>query len=261
MQSVLNVFRARLVAHQEERYAFDKLLKYAREEGALASAVTILTDTTNAKGAGATQDTYTLLRKGVHKLLKTMGYHLPGKRAGCSAQVETLLKTYIDQDRKAEIHWGDVAARNTQLKTPVNDSQTALELALTQADDPEVRSLGWMICKIIGDDVEQTPDGGSQIRQGTAADRFISIHDPEMRHGRKSASKKFDGDKVFTSMDQASELILDSKTWPPPWAMDRICRPPSSGSKPTRAAPSRPAFTSVTCWKRVSGRKPKSSNL
>jgi hypothetical protein len=30
-----------------------------------------------------------------------------------------------------------------------------------------------------------------------------------MRHGRKSASKKFNGHKVSTSMDQASELILD----------------------------------------------------
>jgi hypothetical protein len=30
-----------------------------------------------------------------------------------------------------------------------------------------------------------------------------------MRHGRKSASKKFDGFKASTSMDQASELILD----------------------------------------------------
>jgi len=207
--SNLSNFRSRLVAHHQERYAFDELLKQARLEGVLSDAVTILTDTTNANGAGATQDTYTLLRKGVRKLLKTMGYHLPGKRAGCSPQVESLLKTYVDQDRKAEIDWGDVTARNAQLKTLVDDSQAALELALKQVEDPEVRSLGWMISKIIGDDVEQTPEGGCKVRQGTAADRFISMHDPEMRHGRKSASKKFDGHKVSTSMDQASELILD----------------------------------------------------
>jgi hypothetical protein len=57
--------------------------------------------------------------------------------------------------------------------------------------------------------VEQTPEGGCKIRQGTAADRFISLYDTEMRHGRKSASKKFDGHKVSTTMDQATELILD----------------------------------------------------
>jgi hypothetical protein len=207
--SNLSNFRGRLAEYHQERYAFDKLLEHARKEGVLANMVTILTDTTNAKGAGATQDTYTLLRKGIRKLIKTMGYHLPGKRAGCSAQVESLLKTYVDQDRKAEIDWSDVPARNAQLKTLVDDSEAALELALEQMDDPEVRSLGWMISKIIADDVEETPEGGRKIRQGTAADRIISLYDTEMRHGRKSASKKFDGHKVSTTMDQASELILD----------------------------------------------------
>jgi len=207
--SSMSVFRTRLVEHQQERYAFDRLLEVARAEGFLADRVTLLTDTTNAKGAGATQDTYTLLRKGVRKLLKTMGYHLPGKRQGCSAEIEKLLATYVDQDRKAEIDWSDPAARNAQLKTLVDDSQAALELALQRMDDPEVRSLGWTISKILGDDVEQTPEGGCQIGTGTAPDRFISLHDDEMRHGRKSASKKFDGHKVSTSIDQASELILD----------------------------------------------------
>jgi len=205
----LSVFRSRLIQHNQERYAFDRFLKVAREEGFLADRVTMLSDTTNAKGAGATQDTYTLLRKGIRKLLKTMGYHLPGKRQGCSAEIEKLLATYEDQDRRAEIDWSDAVTRSAQLKVLVTDSEAALELALRQIDDPEIRSLGWTISKILGDDVEQTADGGSKIREGTAAERFISLYDTEMRHGRKSASKRFDGYKVSTSTDQASELILD----------------------------------------------------
>jgi len=207
--SSLSVFRARLLKHKQERYAFDRLLAMARAEGFLADKVTLLSDTTNAKGAGATQDTYTLLRKGIRKLLKTMGYHLPGKRQGCTTEIEQLLATYVDQDRKAEIEWSDPASRNAQLKVLVSDSETALELALKQIEDPEIRSLGWMISKILGDDVERTQAGGCKIGEGTAPDRFISLYDTEMRHGRKSASKKFDGHKVSTSMDQASELILD----------------------------------------------------
>jgi hypothetical protein len=214
--SSLSVFRARLVKYQQERYAFDRLLAVAREEGILADKVTLLSDTTHAKGAGATQDTYTLLRKGIRKLLKAMGYHLPGKRQGCSAEIEKLLATYVDQDRKAEIDWSDPARRSAQLTTLVTDSEAALELALKQIDDPEIRSLGWMISKILGDDVEHTPEGGCKVRKGTAPDRFISLYDTEMRHGRKSASKKFDGFKVSTSMDQASELILDIEDLPAP---------------------------------------------
>lgn len=207
--SSLSVFRSRLIKHKQERYAFDRLLAVAREEGILADKVTLLSDTTNAKGAGAIQDTYTLLRKGIRKLLKTMGYHLPGKRQGCSAEIEKLLSTYVDQDRKAEIDWSDPAKRSAQLKVLVTDSEAALELALQQIENPEVRSLGWTISKILGDDVEHTPEDGYIIGKGTAPDRFISIYDTEMRHGRKSASKKFNGHKVSTSMDQASELILD----------------------------------------------------
>jgi transposase len=214
--SSLSVFRARLVKYQQERYAFDRLLAVAREEGFLADKVTLLSDTTNAKGAGATQDTYTLLRKGIRKLLKAMGYHLAGKRQGCSAEIEKLLTAYVDQDRRAEIDWSDPARRNAQLTTLVTDSEAALELAITQIDDHEIRSLGWMISKILGDDVERTPAGDCKIRKGVAPDRFISLVDPEMRHGRKSASKKFDGFKVSTSMDQASELILDIEDMPAP---------------------------------------------
>jgi hypothetical protein len=92
----MSVFRTRLIEHKQERYAFDRLLKVARAEGFLAERVTLLTDTTNAEGAGATQDTNTLLRKGVRKLLKTMGDHLPGKRQGCSAEIEDLLAIYVD---------------------------------------------------------------------------------------------------------------------------------------------------------------------
>ena len=35
-----------------------------------------------------------------------------------------------------------------------------------------------------------------KIAQGTAPDRIISITEPEMRHGRKSSTQRFDGFKV-----------------------------------------------------------------
>jgi hypothetical protein len=160
-----------------------------------------------------------------------MGYHLPGKRQGCSAEIERLVATYVDQDRKAEIDWSEVAVRNAQLKQLVTDSEAALELAMQQVEYPDVRSLGWMISKILGDDVERTSDGGCEIGKGTAPDRFISLYDDEMRHGRKSASKKFDGHKVTTCIDQASELIITLKIWLLHLAMDKTCCLPSVVSK------------------------------
>lgn len=51
-----------------------------------------------------------------------------------------------------------------------------------------------------------------QIKQGVAADRIISVSDPEMRHGRKSASKLFHGHKLCIGVDTETKLILSLDT-------------------------------------------------
>jgi transposase len=100
-------FRNRLIENGQERYAFDRFIAVGREAGFIPDRVTLLTDTTNVKGAGAVQDTYTLLRKGLRKLLKAAGFHLPHQRQGLSPQTRILLERYVDQDCKADIDWAD----------------------------------------------------------------------------------------------------------------------------------------------------------
>ncbi len=50
--------------------------------------------------------------------------------------------------------------------------------------------------------------GGSRIREGVAEDRRVSIADQEMRHGRKSKSKRFNGFKRHIAADVDRGLIL-----------------------------------------------------
>ena len=207
--SSLSVFRKRLIENGEERYAFDRFLEAGRKAGFIPDKVTLLTDTTNVKGAGAVQDTYTLLRKGVRQLLKALDYDVPGKRRGLSKQTQELVKTYVDQDRKAEIDWSDPEARAEHLKVLVDDVEATLALATEHADNEEVRTIGWLLTKILGDDVVTDEEGDPQIGEGTASDRVISITDPEMRHGRKSGSRCFNGFKASVSTEVSSELILD----------------------------------------------------
>ena len=45
------------------------------------------------------------------------------------------------------------------------------------------------------------------IKRETSGDRVCSASDPEMRHGRKSASKRFDGHKLSLAVEVESELI------------------------------------------------------
>jgi hypothetical protein len=207
--SSLTYFRNRLIEYGQERYAFDRFIAVGREAGFIPDRITLLTDTTNVKGAGAVQDTYTLLRKGLRKLLKAAGFQVPGKRRGLSPRIRALVERYVDQDRKAAIDWADPQQRLSQLQVLVEDVETALGLAAEQNDNDEVRYLGWLLTKILGDDIVTDEEGQSQIGQGTAPDRIISISEPEMRHGRKSKAQRFDGFKVVVSTEQSSELILD----------------------------------------------------
>ena len=191
-------------------------MEVGRAAGFIPDKVTLLTDTTWVKGAGAVQDTYTLLRKGVRKLLRALGYHLPGQRRGLSKQVRELVETYVDQDRKAKIDWSDPQARAEQLKVLVDNAETVLDLAAEQADDAEVREIGWVLTKILGDDLVTDEAGDPQIGEGTAPDRIISMTDTQMRHGRKSAARRFNGFKNSVSTELSNELILDITDVPAP---------------------------------------------
>jgi transposase len=208
--SSLSVFRGRLLEHSQERYAFDRLLAVGRAAGFLPEKVSLLIDTTPQLGAGAVQDTYTLIRKGIRRVLKAAGYQVGAKRRGLA----TNLGAYLESDRKAEIDWNDPTARATQLKVLVADAHAALDLALTECDDAEVRSAGWLLTKILGDDLVSNDQGDPQIGRGVAPDRVISLTDPEMRHGHKSAAKHFDGRKVTVATDAESELVLAVEPMP-----------------------------------------------
>ena len=145
----------------------------------------------------------------MRKLLRQLGYALPQKRRGLAADVQRLLATYVDPDRKAEIDRSDPAQRAAQLKVLVQDAETTLELAAEHSDDADVRSTGWLLTKILGDDVVTDEHGDPPIRQGTAPERIISVTEPEMQHRHKSKAQRFNGFKTAVPTEPESELIVD----------------------------------------------------
>ena len=52
-----------------------------------------------------------------------------------------------------------------------------------------------LLCKLLLQDIERRPDGVA-VQEGVSQDRIVSVHDPEMRHGRKSRQHRFDGHKA-----------------------------------------------------------------
>ena len=47
----------------------------------------------------------------------------------------------------------------------------------------------------------------NSVNDGVIRDRMMSVHAPEMRHGRKSSSRRFDGHKAEIVVDTGSQLI------------------------------------------------------
>jgi hypothetical protein len=62
--------------------------------------------------------------------------------------------------------------------------------------------------RLIEQDIEPDPNGGSRVIKGVAKDRQISISDSEMRHGRKSSSRTINGYKQHVGIDLDSKIIL-----------------------------------------------------
>jgi hypothetical protein len=63
------------------------------------------------------------------------------------------------------------------------------------------------VAQVRKQDLEGTASGRTRLRQGVAEDRRVSIEDPEMRHGRKSRSKRFNGYKQHIAVDVDAHLI------------------------------------------------------
>ena len=63
-----------------------------------------------------------------------------------------------------------------------------------------------LLGRLLLQDVERTGEGIG-LKDGVSRDRMMSVHDPEMRHGHKSSSKRFDGHMAAIVVDTDTQLI------------------------------------------------------
>ncbi len=117
--------------------------------------------------------------------------------------------------------WTDPKVRQQFLAEIVGDAEQLLELVRgTRSDltkdspeDKELVAAAEVLARILGQDIERDEDG-PRLKRGVAPDRLISIHDPEMRHGRKSSSHRFNGHKAQVAVDTDSQLITAVEVLP-----------------------------------------------
>ena len=205
-------FRARLLVHGLERISFDKLNDLAVKLGVLDPSAPRAIDSSHIFGAAAVQDTYTLLRTALRKLLDQL---LESDRSAAEALIETLDLSQYERREKPEIDWHDAEARAEWLKAIVRDGRRLLEeIDGTPLVDAPVREASSLLSTILNQDIAEGEDGEPEIKRGVEPDRVISTEDPEMRHGRKSRSTLFDGYKLHIAKDIETELITDVEVTP-----------------------------------------------
>jgi len=197
-----SVFRSRLLVNDADGVALVRTIERAVGAGLFAKRVLAIADSTGVMGAAAVADTYELIRAAIAKLVAATG--------GPKVLPSRLRKDARTAVRgKAVVDWADATARRAELDRLVGLARALLALPVDDAA-AEAREL---LARIVGQDVTDTDDGPA-IGQGVAADRVVSVVDPEMRHGRKSSSKRVDGYKAHVLTDHDSELILGVSVTP-----------------------------------------------
>jgi hypothetical protein len=216
-KSTLQLFRAQLVVHNQARKLFQKSLHLARQHGYVSRnrKVRLALDTTNILGRGAVKDTYNLLADGIVLVLRQL-----------AALTETELEAWAEANGYgryvgetslkggARVNWENEQERTRFLRTVVADADRLLEMvrerrAKLVAGSPEELALvaaADRLRQVLAQDIERREEG-AVLRDGVAKDRMPSLHDPEMRHGHKSAHKRFDGHKAQIAVDVESQLV------------------------------------------------------
>jgi len=216
-RSTLEEFRARLVTNEQQRAIFDESLELAKRQGYFQGKqkLKVALDTTNILGRGAVKDTYNLLADGIVQVLRVLAKQA-GEKLGAVAEREGFGRYTSDVSLKgqAEIDWSNPSEQRRFLQEIVADADRVLELVrvargkLTEdsLEDVALREAAGLLSRVLAQDIERKQDGAALV-EGVAKDRLVSVHDPEMRHGRKSKSKRFDGHKADVAVDTDSQLI------------------------------------------------------
>ena len=221
-KSTLQVFRAQLILHDKVRAVFESSLRLARESGYLKKrGMRVALDTTNILGRGAVKDTYNLLADGIVKLMRALASVEQTSVAGWAKAWG--YGRYLGSSIKGEsaIDWSDRKARAALLGEIVADADRLLEVARqAQGELPEgsperqgIVAAAELLGQLLLQDVERDGDGIG-LKDGVAKDRMVSVHDPEMRHGHKSSSRRFDGHKAAIVVDTDSQLITAVEVLP-----------------------------------------------
>lgn len=205
-KSTFQAFRLRLSLHLYEGLAFEKSVKEAKEAGLLPARLRVALDSSPVRGHGAVKDTFNLLSDAIVAVVRAVAK----KRDATPEEIahEAGVERHVEAPsiKGTEIvDWNDEEAKSHFLQRLLEECERAAALAEQAGCATQEVEL---LRKVIAQDIERdNPEEPPKIRQGVARDRTVSVHDPEMRHGRKSNGKVYNGHKAHLAVETTSGVI------------------------------------------------------
>ena len=212
-KSTLQLFRAHLILHEQYGLLFKRSLDQARKSGLLKGGeIKAALDTKPILGRGAVEDTYNLLATGMRQLARALARELKTPLPLFLAQHGMERLDAPSVKGAADINWSNEEARRSFLSGLVNDARKLMSVA--DGSVPHIKQSAQLLEQILLQDIEEHPDSSSSIKKGTVKGRVPSATDPEQRHGRKSAKKRFTGAKASIAADPQSGLVVAIEVLP-----------------------------------------------
>jgi hypothetical protein len=225
-QGAFQEFRQRLIRYDMDRRLLEKTIAVARRTKEfdfrkLPKDLRVAIDSSPLEGAGRVEDTVNLLAHAGRKIVDCVAALLSWPRERVCTQAGIPLLAASSVKRALDYTWSDPAdkaeavsllvAQLTSLERWIQDQ---LPQEITR---PPLKDHLETLHQIMEQDLEPDPGRGGgpggkttgvRVRHGVAPDRRVSIEDKDMRHGRKSKSKRFNGYKRHLARDLDSDLIL-----------------------------------------------------
>lgn len=217
-QGALSDFRARLIKYDMDQRLLEKTVELAQKSKGfdwkkLPKTLRVAMDSSPLEGAGRSEDTINLLAHAARNILKCVATLLDcsAREIAVEAGAPLLLGSSIKKE--LDLDWSDPSEKRGAIVT-LAEQLDALE-AWVQENlpsamvEPPLADLLATLRQLRDQDLEPDPSGGGpRVRRGVAPDRRVSVQDPDMRHGRKSKSKRFNGYKRHVAADLDTDLIL-----------------------------------------------------
>ena len=203
--TTLTYWRRRLAASDRPNRIFEAVKAVVAQTGALAGKTRRALDSTVLDDAVATQDTVTQLIGAIRRLRREVPGATEVVAEHCGAHD-------YDDPGKPAIAWDDSEARDRLVEALVSDAYRLLDRLPEQDAGSRAADAVALLALVAGQDVEPAEgsdgtDGRWRIARRVAADRVISVHDPDTRHVHKTLHQRSDGYKAHIAVEPDTGLV------------------------------------------------------